>query len=530
MKKLRNIVTIAIIIAALTNVHAEDKKEESAAENKEESSTEIKVIPGLDENVKVTDVFKACDEGNKDSCYAAAVYLHGGIHSKMKMGDARKYYSKACALDHPRACMVLGILEDKGWGGDTEIKKSREHYEKACDLGMKISCDLIPDGVENRKILKSRCDAGKIRSCIKYAGYWLNGTGGPRKAKKAEAYFRKACEAGEETACSTYASMANTDKGFAEQNKRDLMACIQGFISVPADRGEVCPAEWRFMENLPVDLKEARKKLDELCKKENVDACHNLAGMMEAGLGGKKNKKKAASIRKNMDKVHKNNCNNGSGNSCFALKKYNMAISMFEADCNNGDSEACFKIALVHFEQDRKENAADAALKACHDGSGIACNFLREKWIDDNAYDEYERRGDYNGVHNKAQGAYYSLSRLHGLTRWQTSGGGHDNPNLGLCQCIRPMEGLKGNFPKVQEALEKLCESGNADACFNIASIQGCSTRKENIQKKYYNLACDLGDAESCAGGDWGIINRNLEACLFGKKDSCNPEVIAQQN
>ncbi|MDD5438420.1 MAG: tetratricopeptide repeat protein [Patescibacteria group bacterium] len=135
---------------------------------------------------------KACDTGLALACVALAMIY-------FESDDTRDYVRAAellrpvCASsteeEGPAACVLLGIIYEKGAGAAQDLAKAAELYRKACEAKPFYGCSRL----------------GKM---------YEQGKGVPKDLKKAEALYKKACEANNKEGCAAIAAQKR-----AEQSK-----------------------------------------------------------------------------------------------------------------------------------------------------------------------------------------------------------------------------------------------------------------------------------------------------------------------
>jgi hypothetical protein len=119
-------------------------------------------------------------EGRVLACVGLADVYLDGLGTAMDRARAIEILEPACEGDVPLACSRLGLIHTRGMGVPDDEAHHRigtKYYDKACRLG----------------------EAG---ACVHLAELYRSGTGVPFDPRKARAFFQKACDAGDDSACS----------------------------------------------------------------------------------------------------------------------------------------------------------------------------------------------------------------------------------------------------------------------------------------------------------------------------------------
>ncbi|UQA58503.1 tetratricopeptide repeat protein [Polyangium aurulentum] len=119
-------------------------------------------------------------EGRVLACVGLADVYIDGLGAEVDRARAIAILAPACEGDVPLACSRLGQIHTTGMGvpdDEAHHRVGAKYYDKACRLG----------------------EAG---ACVHLANLYRSGTGVPFDPRKARAFFQKACDAGDDFACS----------------------------------------------------------------------------------------------------------------------------------------------------------------------------------------------------------------------------------------------------------------------------------------------------------------------------------------
>ena len=120
-----------------------------------------------------------CDAGSQESCAVLGImYLRGEVGTKPDLGKAEPLLRRACDAKVALGCGGLGSLQ----GVQGNFKKARPLFERACTMGDALSCESLGGLAMGADGVKPPSDATAA-------------------ARKANVYYKRACELGSGTAC-----------------------------------------------------------------------------------------------------------------------------------------------------------------------------------------------------------------------------------------------------------------------------------------------------------------------------------------
>lgn len=123
---------------------------------------------------------KGCDLNDAGACNNLAVNYRDGIGVEKNILLAKQYLTKACydiEEGEGAACLSLGYMYSEGKGIKADQIKARAIYQKGCD------------------------EFEHAASCYNLAIMYEYGEGGAPDSKLEKAYYKKACEYGDEDGC-----------------------------------------------------------------------------------------------------------------------------------------------------------------------------------------------------------------------------------------------------------------------------------------------------------------------------------------
>ncbi|MEC7983680.1 MAG: hypothetical protein VX278_00870 [Myxococcota bacterium] len=284
-----------------------------------------------------------------------------------------------CEQNEAYACIMLGWLYTQntnalGWPSSTaqDPYLGDEQFVRACALGEIRGCierlrypDDFPiklDAKERVKQAKKLCGKQQHMACDVYGWLIQGGKGVKKNPRKAMQIFKKSCDTGYHSSCTSVGQMYGWN-----------------------DSG------------IKVDLRKAVSYYKKGCKEGERAGCDEMADAYNQGLGIRKDTQKAK-------KWYKKSCESFSMRSCWGLgqqkwteKKYKTAISYFQKSCSGGYSWSCQTLGNVYFDSEGARKNHKKALtyyrKSCdkfdlsescnsagiiyHQGSGVTQNFTQ---------------------------------------------------------------------------------------------------------------------------------------------------------
>lgn len=346
---------------------AEERKRIAALEA--EAAKKAKVI--ADDQAKLKLLIEQCDEKNSSACFSLGYRYHAGKSPSTEVNYpmAASYYARSCFPEenHTAACNNLGQLyQQKKIGTDMrfvggvyskQLKNVRSEYgmHEAFVL-YKLACDQSSDEYSCNN-LGNRYQFGVYDGGDKVII--------PSSTKLARTAFKKACDAGRESACKQTKDLEADDLELLSQQEEK---CINGDIpscrfaghsfasgkrvigSRPSEDSTKSSVIMRMANTkgqpIPIDLTKAIKYFTMGCDGENYPSCLQL-GMI--------------SVKANTTNT----------NLTLGYQSLNKA-------CQKGGIEfACNELQTL---QTDIKKIVDPLVESCHGGSGQACEELGDAY------------------------------------------------------------------------------------------------------------------------------------------------------
>jgi TPR repeat protein len=141
--------------------------------------------------------------------------------AKIPIGDAgrRLYFEKRCRDGHAGLCGELGLMWEKGYGGEKNKQKADEYYRLACDQAVLGACEAIGEELAPAKeleILDKNCAAGSAFACNNRGQILVAGREDVKAdPAKALPFLEKGCSGGYASSCRSLAVVFGTGMGVA---------------------------------------------------------------------------------------------------------------------------------------------------------------------------------------------------------------------------------------------------------------------------------------------------------------------------
>lgn len=153
---------------------------------------------------------KHCEMGIGIACgNLSFYYMHGIAGLNKNPTKARMLFEKGCELKDINSCYQLGLWEMQGLGGTLkDVNKALLHVKLACESNTQTNCQSVQKLSEEQQYLY-KCEANAeniaMSACYTLGGMYEHGFD-TLKSNMPEAikYYKKACDAGLNNACSAY--------------------------------------------------------------------------------------------------------------------------------------------------------------------------------------------------------------------------------------------------------------------------------------------------------------------------------------
>jgi TPR repeat protein len=153
-----------------------------------------------------------CTVGDGSSCLALAYAA--------ARRDARRLYGQACVLGAAIGCTNYAATIWAGQASDAQLACARRTFEKACSVNEPFGCGMVgrlmlestdsPSYAEGRRYLEKSCDRVGGFSCRVLAKHLESGKLGPYRPEAMPALLTRACATGDRDACGEHATAAET--------------------------------------------------------------------------------------------------------------------------------------------------------------------------------------------------------------------------------------------------------------------------------------------------------------------------------
>ena len=122
----------------------------------------------------------ACSGGGGTSAAEPPKAKPAAEQQKIPVGDAgrRMYFEAQCRAGRAGLCGELAQMWERGWGGPKDKKKADEYYKMACDQAVVESCTALGIDLKPEReleILDKNCAAGSAFACNNQGQLLFNG-------------------------------------------------------------------------------------------------------------------------------------------------------------------------------------------------------------------------------------------------------------------------------------------------------------------------------------------------------------------
>lgn len=402
----------------------------------------------------------ACDKGFAPSCLMLAqLNASGGPGVAVNKAAARKFGDRACALDYPAGCALVGQMQDKTWSG----AMLDAYYGGLCDRGHADSCWRLAryyfDGVHPEpqtgrldSLFARGCALGHARSCFESGRYEVDNGG---SVDLASAQFGRGCDLQDAASCGAQVQLILTGQvhgSVREAQNAFNVACDEGRSKNACKVLAVALIEG---EDLPRDAARGRELLRRVCIDERSDpeACFLLGRTYEEGLGGERDRTVAS-------QYYRWSCAGRNLEACsrrgdllvsdVGVRRDDAeALSMYALACDGGNATACTRGGQILFEGTylARDLAKAAALyqKGCTGGDGAGCFGLGQA-LEAGASGRSDEAGARQAYESALAANSFEAKRAMARLLWNGLGGPKDKR-------------------RAKELCREACQGGDAVAC-----------------------------------------------------------------
>ncbi|RLA64588.1 MAG: hypothetical protein DRQ88_00585 [Epsilonproteobacteria bacterium] len=229
-------------------------------------------------------------------------------------------------------------------------------------------------------------------------------------------------------------------------------------------------------------------------------------------------------------------CEDGIIKACFLggignyiLKEESAALTLFRRACKKDNSDACLFLGISLLRFQKNNLAKNKFLKSCHLGNARGCLFLGE-WNYQQKNENQALKSFYNScLMDYSEGCRKTYELLSKKGWGIDSSFLHQACLLGDNQiCLyRGLDELaEKNYQKAVKFLNRSCELGLGDGCFNLGLFLKEKYQESSIS--FYKKGCDLGNVSSCLELEI-FFQKNKElklsyqmySCQLGIESSC---------
>eukprot|EP00300_Choanocystis_sp_HF-7_P022204 c21373_g1_i1.p1 GENE.c21373_g1_i1~~c21373_g1_i1.p1 ORF type:complete len:318 (-),score=49.98 c21373_g1_i1:75-983(-) len=181
---------------------------------------------------------RGCNIGGGPSCTMAAKFAGAGVGTEKDPAQAAELLNKGCALNDGPACLGLSVMIERApelfSDVDDAEAKALEYTRKACELDVPLACFMLglrmrsgvgapKDELRAAAMFGRACKLSYVPGCYELGVSYAVGTGVSKDAVLAAKYFRLACENGSPEGCLNFAAALNNGEGVPHNPKAAQM-------------------------------------------------------------------------------------------------------------------------------------------------------------------------------------------------------------------------------------------------------------------------------------------------------------------
>ncbi|MBK7579552.1 MAG: sel1 repeat family protein [Myxococcales bacterium] len=384
--------------------------------------------------------------------------------------------------------------------------KDQGQCRAQCDKNNARSCSQLAliyraegkDQVQAVAFFKKACNLGEESACAEHGAHLLNGIGVEPDKFKALETFKKACAAGDSLGCSFLGRMHRAGTATEPSEAKALAlfkrACDGGFSQGCVELGTVHEQGVGTRR----DYKQALRYYERACKADDADGCAHLGTLYTSDRRG------AGLDRQKAMELFKGSCDRNSALGCTELGNMYVggagmdrqkqtehdqeAAKLYEKACGLwGGAEGCARLGymmVLGWGVKRDTYAGNLKIKkGCEENSGYACVQLGKILA-----------GGMYGQPRDAVKAYENYDKACNLFEGEGC--------FLIGQLYRNGEGVQRDDTRAHSYFERGCRTGNPRACYHVAADlytgKGVSKRDNAKAMSHYEHSCAGGWADSC--------------------------------
>jgi len=433
---------------------------------------------------------RACDMGDSDACFAAAVAIHDGKGTKADVPKGRKLFADGCQRGHAMSCATLGalLLQAHEEGRGSQLR------ERACGLGHQVSCNDIGvalvdapsasarDLPRARELFQRACDSGVAAACSNLALQTEVPEGDKEAEGKVIALFTRACEGKSPSGCRELGARHINGQGIP---KDEVAGASE--VETACHENDAAGCDWlgyteEYGIGRPKDAPHAVANYGKACDKANASGCYNLGRAYASGRAISKDEKHARDL-------YESGCAGGLADACSALGNLKVGEDTTTGEarlqklCDEHKAPACLALGRrLVWKPATRDHGLDLLKTACDEADGDAC-----------VQGLYSADMPPKGVKRKPEEVFHFAERACSLS--QRCGK--------LAKQLLFGDGTKIDVKRAGDVAVKSCDKKDGQGCQIAAKIYQDGKGVPRDAKKAFGFlerGCDNDDAEACEG------------------------------
>ncbi|MFZ5439274.1 MAG: SEL1-like repeat protein [Myxococcota bacterium] len=223
----------------------------------------------------------ACGQNDGRSCRSAGLMYLNGQGVSLDGAKARDFFTRACELKNAQGCETLGWQLASGTLIAKDTKAALKAMERACELGRcfelgsaQFNGTLGPKNLaQARATFEKGCASDDVNACNSAGWMFYEKIGLPRDPGKAATLFSKACDLGNQLACSNLAEALVKGEGVIQNKERAVALWETASKTEPSALAAV--GDWldQGWGGTPRDPKRALEYYERACERGWAKGC-----------------------------------------------------------------------------------------------------------------------------------------------------------------------------------------------------------------------------------------------------------------
>ena len=313
---------------------------------------------------------------------------------------------EVCHGGNAAACVALGLVLERGWGGSYRFVDAADAYRRACRLGDGDGCwrlgvmfrearGMKADAERAAEAFDTGCELGSVGACIDLIDVLGRGGPAPSGSARAVELNRQACEHGSVPACAELSWRHEEGFGVPQDPAASKSALdrAQDLLVAACEEGEldawVFGYSYGLFEDDPVLQLTCTRRA---CDRAMAPACDDLANLYERGIGVISDLSRAEDYQREANRLARLSCDAGDLSACGLLASAMIGgdgmpanprggLELYQRACDGDYAHACHMLGfyldggvdIVPESLQDPRRGAEAHDRACRLGNDGSC-------------------------------------------------------------------------------------------------------------------------------------------------------------